>query len=621
MSETHFLRPFRAQSHIHRARGRRLGSGLEQLETRWLMAADDPTGSATEVQSEPVAEPAMLLPSGNPNTTAASLLAAGGPGDPAQPGFNNVARSGDNGTVIYLGEGWALTANHVSLTSSITWAGQSYAVDTSSVTQLKNQDGTNTDLKMFRVLGDPPLPELFTSYIASAPASGHVFMVGNGYSASGEHFWTVNKTVTPWTWTETTEPANPNYNNYAGVTTTGPRVVRWGENMVYDNELYMPIGGVSVAGFTTRFDRQPYTNQAALPNEAQASAGDSGGAVFSLEGNRWVLSGIMLAVSGNMSGQPSYTAIYGGITFVADLSAYRTQILSIAGVVNRQLVYNNSTFDGNTPQTGPNEDAAIATDKIAYFPGTGISTFANISSYSRGINSVVIDIASVHGSLSAADFRFKIGNDSNPGSWVEAPAPTVISVRSGAGEGGSDRVQIIWPDGEIYGVWLEVVVKGNDTLGGFNTNTGLAKSDVFYFGHRPGDSGGNSPAAAITSAFDELAVRSNPGANEPITTVYDYDKNRIVSASDQLLSRFNAGILLMIDLPATVTAASLAAADETAQSSGLIELAPPEHLLVPPMSVLPPREAVFAALAELPPPISGFFSGGAFGGGFLRRKR
>lgn len=621
MSETHFSRPRRARSRKNRAR-RWTGSNVEQLETRWLMAADDPTGSVAEVQTEPVAEPAMLLPSGNPNTTAESLLAAGGPGNPTLPGFSNVARSGDYGTVVYLGAGWALTANHVSLTSSITWAGQAYQVDTSSVTRLKNTDGSNTDLKMFKVLGDPPLPELFTSYIAAAPASGHVFMVGNGLSASGERYWSVNKSVTPWVWTEIAEPPNPNYSNYAGVAVTGPRVVRWGENTVQDTGLYMPIGSVSVAGFTTRFDRQPYTNQPALANEAQASSGDSGGAVFSLEEGRWVLSGIMLAVSGTLSGQPSSTAVYGTITFMADLSVYRTQILSIAGVVNRQLVYNNSTFDDNTPSVGTSEDAAIAADKVPYLAGTGTSTFDNISSYARGINSVAIDVASLHGQLTAADFSFKIGTDSSLDRWIEAPAPSLISVRPGAGLGGSDRVHIIWPDGAIYGVWLEVTVKGNDAAGGFNANTGLAKSDVFYFGHRPGDTGGNGGSAAVTSAFDELGARTNTGANEPVTSLYDFDRNKVVSAGDQLFARFSGGILLMLDLPSTVTATSLAAEEYVdVETSGLIELPPPHQTLVPPVSSLPARSAVFAAIAEPPHPRAGFFTSGSWANGFLRRPK
>lgn len=625
MSETHLSRPLCARTTPHRARRRTLGSRLEQLETRWLMAADtladDVLADDTaELRSDPIAEPAMLLPSGNANTTAESLLADGGPGDPALPGFNNVARSGDYGSVIYLGGGWALTANHVSLTSSITWAGKAYSVDTSSITRLKNADGSSTDLKMFKVQGDPQVPELLTSFIASAPASGHVYMVGNGLSATGVHYWSVNKSVTPWVWTEIAEPSNPNYTNYAGVTVAGPRVVRWGENNVHDSGLYMPIGGVNVAGFTTRFDRQPYTNQPGLPNEAQAAAGDSGGAVFSLENGRWVLSGVMLAVSGSASGQPSNTTVFGAISFMADLSAYRSQILSIAGVVNRQLVYNNSSYDERTAGVGAAEDAAIATDKVAYQAGAGVSTFDNISSYSRGINSVTVDIASLHGELTAADFSFHVGMGGSPETWAEAPRPSQISVRSGAGVGGSDRVNIIWPDGAIYDTWLEIKLMGNDTAGGFNTNTGLAKTDVFYFGHRPGDTGGETVTSATTNISDELAARFNSGLSQPVTSLYDFDKDKLVNIGDQLFARFNPGILLMLDLPATV--ASSLAVEGVDEFDGLIEL--------PPMADMDEqssdasqaaRERLFAALADLPQPTSGLFAKGPALTGFLRRAK
>ncbi len=583
-----------------------------------MMAADDATGLLAEALSEPVAVPAILLPNGTANTTAESLLAAGGPGDPTLPGFNNVARSGDNGTVVYLGAGWVLTANHVALTSTITFAGESYVVDTSSVTRLTNADGTNTDLKMFKVVGNPPVPELFTSYIASAPASGHVYMVGNGYATVSEKHWSVNRSLTPWVWTEISKPANYTSGNYGGVTTTGPRVVRWGENTVHDTDMYMPIGGVNVAGFTTRFDHELYTNQHGLTYEAQASSGDSGGAVFSLQNGKWVLSGIMLAVSGTLSGQPSNTAIYGGVTFIADISAYRTQILSIAGVVHRQLVYNQSAFDNNTPGVGTNEDAAIAPDKSAYRAGTGLSTFNNVSSYSHGINSIAIDIASVHGDVTAQDFDFRIGQNSALNTWSEAPSPTLVTVRSGAGIGGSDRVHILWPNDTILNTWLEVTVKGNDALGGFNTNTGLAKSDVFYFGHRTGDAGGNSANAAVTGLYDELGARNHTAIFQPITNPYDFDKNMMVGLSDQMIARMNIGILLMVDLPATAAAASLAEEDEDV--NGLIELPPSEEPLPAIRSMLAARAQAFAAYAVQPEPLlTDLFTSNSWFHSFWRR--
>jgi hypothetical protein len=64
--------------------------------------------------------------------------------------------------------------------------------------------------------------------------------------------------------------------------------------------------------------------------EAQAVAGDFGGAVFAKHGGQWQLAGIMVAAEG-YSGQPSpeLTAVFGNETFMADLSYYRNQIVAV----------------------------------------------------------------------------------------------------------------------------------------------------------------------------------------------------------------------------------------------------------------------------------------------------
>src|SRR5256885_14915814 len=96
-------------------------------------------------------------------------------------------------------------------------------------------------------------------------------------------------------------------------------------------------------------------------------------------------------------------------------------------------------------------------------------------------------------SLSAADFTFKAGNGGSPSSWSNAPAPTV-SVRQGAGVGGSARITLTWPDGTLVNQWVQVTVKGN-------ANTGLIAPDVFYFGNLVGDVGDNNgDSSALVSA-------------------------------------------------------------------------------------------------------------------------
>src|SRR5690348_6381568 len=61
-------------------------------------------------------------------------------------------------------------------------------------------------------------------------------------------------------------------------------------------------------------------------------------------------------------------------------------------VVGRWLFYNQSAFDGNDPAANPADDGAIATDKSALTPNNTAQT-TNFTSYSKGINGLMVDIA------------------------------------------------------------------------------------------------------------------------------------------------------------------------------------------------------------------------------------
>ena len=61
-------------------------------------------------------------------------------------------------------------------------------------------------------------------------------------------------------------------------------------------------------------------------------------------------------------------------------------------VTGRELFYNNSKFDHNTPGISTSDDGAIAPDKTAYLPGEGTATPANVSSYTKGINGIDVDL-------------------------------------------------------------------------------------------------------------------------------------------------------------------------------------------------------------------------------------
>ena len=124
-----------------------------------------------------------------------------------------------------------------------------------------------------------------------------------------------------------------------------------------------------------------------------------------------------------------------------------------------------------------------------------------------------------------------------------------MTVRPGAGAGGSDRVTIIWADddpltderepGSISNQWLQVTVL-SDANGG---SLGLADDDVFYFGNAVGETY-NSTTDAKVNATDILGVRGDTHlAANPATIydAYDFDKDGIVSAqsADELIASRN----------------------------------------------------------------------------------
>ncbi len=290
---------------------------------------------------------AVIIQSGNGNQDGASLTHADGPGDPTQPGFINVGRtvSGGPSSVTYLANGWLLTASHafINSTTPVILNGNSYTVDDSSITTLLNSDNSLSDLKLVRLTTDPGLPAITPNLISSTTPSGRQIMIGDGYQRGDPTFWTVDKSQSTWVWTEQTAPPVPGPNDYAGFITLTDHSIRWGENMVHQTGLFERTytdGNNNphyVHGYSTQFDDLQYTGVAGLPDEAQLSNGDSGGAVFTKVNGQWELGGIMVAQDA-FSGQPPIPApgnpyypdtVYGNQALIIDLSYYRDEILSI----------------------------------------------------------------------------------------------------------------------------------------------------------------------------------------------------------------------------------------------------------------------------------------------------
>jgi hypothetical protein len=225
--------------------------------------------------------------------------------------------------------------------------------------------------------------------------------------------------------------------------------------------------------------------------------------------------------------------VYGAASGTRGEYLLRAETLAPASVVGRHVFYNQSFFDGNNAAATTGDDSAIDTSKTALLPGQTAS-FGNYTGYNRGLNGIMVDLAGSPGTITAADFDFKVGNNNSPGSWTAGPAPTSITLRPGSGSGGSDRYTLIWANGAIQKSWLQVTVLAN-------ANTNLASDDVFYFGNAIGEVGNSSANAIVTSA-DESLIRINfttGFGTVGVTSAYDINKDRFVQPSDAALSRAN----------------------------------------------------------------------------------
>ena len=219
--------------------------------------------------------------------------------------------------------------------------------------------------------------------------------------------------------------------------------------------------------------------------------------------------------------------------FSYSLPSYSMTVIELdaapAAVAGRYTFYNDSAFDEFDARPNQRDDGAIATDKAALLPGQA-AAFANVTSYGRGINGLIVDVAGLPATagLSADDFVLEIGGGA---SWTPLAAAPEIAVRRGAGASGTDRVTLVLPDGVARNTWLRVTVNAT-------ADTGLAAADVFHFGNLAGEADG---AGTLTVNATDLALtRANVGTTgAAVANRYDFNRDGVVNAADLLIARTN----------------------------------------------------------------------------------
>jgi hypothetical protein len=231
---------------------------------------------------------------------------------PGLPEWANVGRRWGGPSVVYVGNRWVLTANHVGA-GIVVFDDERYDAVAGTPRQILNPDGSPADLLIFRIDRDPGLPAL---RIALRPPriGQEVFLIGTG--ASRGRPLTVD---------------SPIAGLLDGFHWSPDETRRWGTNTTSGAVETVIASDSRTLAIPMVFDR--IDDPGGTDHEAAAAHGDSGGALFALEDalmpeRGHVLSGILFSVS-STGEQPNEASLYGNVSYAVDLSSYRDQLIAV----------------------------------------------------------------------------------------------------------------------------------------------------------------------------------------------------------------------------------------------------------------------------------------------------
>lgn len=266
--------------------------------------------------------------------------------------FVNSGGGGEFGSLVYLGNNYVLTANHVGVPTHATFNGSTLvAVDNTFVPV---QVAPQADLKIVRLAADPGVPAVVLDSRPIANALQPSTIVGFGRGR------------------DPLVPINTNAVTWGGTATIAKR---WGTNTIEATQV-INTGGTGGPYSYTAFLTVLGNDQGA--NEAAVVVYDSGSPLFQSVSSSFVLTAIATAVEvGNTStfGADNLGVNRGDVNFFIPVAPYRTAILglipepgtwaaiagalALAGVVVRRRHSTAYTSTSATPDA-PSTDSTTA---------------------------------------------------------------------------------------------------------------------------------------------------------------------------------------------------------------------------------------------------------------------
>lgn len=211
------------------------------------------------------------------------------------PALTSVVAVSDS-SAVYLGNGWFLTANHVSINDSTSISQNGQSAKVSHVDNTLNSS-FGADLKLFYVDGLDSFTSLTSANIATSDAYSAISATSFGAARTGNAY-------------------NLIYSEGTYLTLAGAGYGR-SDSSALDAETVASDGikGTVRSGESSLFAVQNLNGAKTLitmaetkPGSAQAQSGDSGGGMFAQYENEWYLVGTITGVSPNIS---TSTAIFG----------------------------------------------------------------------------------------------------------------------------------------------------------------------------------------------------------------------------------------------------------------------------------------------------------------------